>query len=80
MKTLYTLHIKGMTCHACEALITMDLEDAGLPKPISINHLNGILSIEAADTDLDKIKDAVQASKKYTVIDAQEQPINAPTL
>ncbi len=60
--------ISGMTCHACEKLITMDLVEAGYT-PKSINHQSGELTIELEPTDVDRVKQAVQASKTYIITD-----------
>lgn len=69
MKQLYTFTIHGMTCHACEKLITMDLAEAGFT-PQSIDHQSGQLIIEIDPADVDAVKQAVQASKTYTIADA----------
>ena len=69
MKHLYTFAIAGMTCHACEKLITMDLAEAGFT-PQSIDHQSGQLIIEIDPADVDAVKQAVQASKTYTIADA----------
>lgn len=69
MKQLYTFTITGMTCHACEKLITMDLAEAGFT-PQSINHQSGQLVIELDPADVEAVKQAVQASKTYIVADA----------
>lgn len=69
MKQLYTFTISGMTCHACEQLITMDLEDAGFT-PTSIDHQSGQLTIEIEPTNIDAVKQAVQAGKTYIMADA----------
>ena len=68
MKQLYTFMINGMTCHACEKLITMDLTEAGFT-PKSINHQSGELTIELEPTEVDRVKQAVQASKTYIITD-----------
>lgn len=69
MKQLYTLTVSGMTCHACEKLITMDLTEAGYT-PQSINHVSGELTIEVEPNELERVKQAVQQSKTYVVTDA----------
>ena len=69
MKQLYTLTVSGMTCHACEKLITMDLADAGYT-PQSVNHAAGELTIEVEPNELERVKQAVQQSKTYAVTDA----------
>ncbi len=74
MKT-YTLKVNGMTCHACENLITMDLEDAGLPMPKEIHADSGTLVIEARDDQFDHIKQVIAASNKYTVESITETTI-----
>lgn len=66
MKQSYTFIIKGMTCHSCEKLITMDLEEAGFT-PKSIDHTSGELNIEIEPTDVERVTQAVQASGTYTV-------------
>lgn len=64
----YTFTISGMTCHACESLITMDLEDAGLPAPASIDAETGKMTIALADeTAAEAVKKAVSAGDKYVV-------------
>ncbi|MBI4407033.1 MAG: hypothetical protein HY565_00855, partial [Candidatus Kerfeldbacteria bacterium] len=69
MKKLYTFTISGMTCHACEKLITMDLTEAGYA-PKSINHQPGELTIEIEPTEVERVKQAIQNSKTYVVTDA----------
>lgn len=69
MKQLYTFSISGMTCHACEKLITMDLTEAGFT-PRSIDHATGKLTVEIDFADVDRVRQAVQASKTYVVADA----------
>lgn len=71
MKT-YTMTIDGMTCHACESLITMDLEDAGLPAPQSIDNATGKMVIELEDDQVEAVKEAVAAGDKYTVTGVTE--------
>lgn len=66
MKT-YTFTIGGMTCHACESLITMDLEDAELPAPKEIHADTGKMTIELEDSQVEAVKKAITASEKYTV-------------
>lgn len=61
--------INGMTCHACEKLITMDLAEAGYATK-SINHQSGELTIEIEPVDVDRVKQAIQQSKTYIVTDA----------
>ena len=63
----YTFTIGGMTCHACESLISMDLEDAGLPKPTEIHADTGKMVIELEDDQVEAVKKAITASDKYTV-------------
>ena len=68
MKTA-TYHIKGMTCHACETVLTMDLEDAGL-KPTRVDHATGTLVIDLeGDEAIQRVKQIIEQSneKKYTV-------------
>lgn len=67
MKQSYTFTISGMTCHACEQLITMDLEDAGLPKPESIDHAAGTMRITLIEEQVNRVKDVISATNKYTV-------------
>lgn len=69
MKKLYTFTISGMTCHACEKLITMDLAEAGFA-PQSISHKTGQLAIEIEPSETERIKQIVQQSKTYVVSDA----------
>jgi cation transport ATPase len=69
MKQFYTFMITGMTCHACEKLITMDLKAAGYA-PKSINHQTGQLVIEIEPAEVDRVKQAIQQSKTYVVTDA----------
>lgn len=66
MKHTYTFKISGMTCHACEKLITMDLNEAGFT-PLSIVHHPGELKIELEDTAVEQVKAVIEASKTYTV-------------
>ena len=68
MKYIYTFKISGMTCHACEKLITMDLADAGFT-PLSIVHNPGELKIELEDTAVEQVKKVIEASQTYTVTD-----------
>ncbi len=70
MKQSYTFAIKGMTCHACEKLITMDLDDAGFT-PTSIDHATGELKIEIDPTDVERVTQTLQASGTYTVSDVK---------
>ncbi len=68
MKTA-TYHITGMTCHACETVLTMDLEDAGL-KPTHVDHTTGALVIDLADDEaVQRVKQIIEQSneRKYTV-------------
>lgn len=73
MKQLYTFTITGMTCHACEKLITMDLDEAGFT-PKTINHQTGELVIEIEPTEVGKIKQVIQSGNTYTVTEVK--PIN----
>lgn len=59
--------ISGMTCHACESLITMDLEDAGLPAPESISAKDGAMTIQLEDNQVEATRQIVQSSGKYSV-------------
>lgn len=63
----YTVQIDGMTCHACETLISMDLEDAGLPAPESISAETGEMKIVLSEEQESQLKQAIEASEKYTV-------------
>lgn len=63
----YTITIAGMTCHACESLITMDLEDAGLPAPEFISADTGKMTITMEESQQEAVKTAIEASDKYTV-------------
>lgn len=63
----YTVKIAGMTCHACESLIMMDLEDAGLPAPESISADTGKMKIAIEEEQQELVKQAIEASEKYTV-------------
>lgn len=69
MKQLYTFSISGMTCHACEKLITMDLAEVGFT-PQAIDHKTGQLTIALDPAEVERVKQAVQASKTYIVADA----------
>lgn len=71
----YTFTINGMTCHACESLITMDLEEAGLPAPDSIDAETGEMVIAIEGAQIDAVKQAVAASKKYAVTSVTEKPV-----
>ena len=66
MKKNYTFHINGMTCHACEALITMDLEDAGFT-PSRVAADPGICEIEIEESDVDRVRAIIDATNKYKV-------------
>lgn len=66
MKHTYTFKISGMTCHACEKLITMDLKEAGFT-PNTITHDPGTLTISIDETEVGRVKAAIEASKTYTV-------------
>ena len=66
MKT-FLFTISGMTCHSCEALITLDLEDAGLPKPKEIHSHNGSMLIELNEYQVDDVKAVIEKSHKYNV-------------
>lgn len=71
--TNYTFHITGMTCHACETLITMDLEDAGF-RDMQVSHESGTLVIPLADdAAVARVREIVEASneKKYTITDVK---------
>ena len=74
MKT-YTFNISGMTCHACESLITMDLEDAGLPVPQKIHADSGIMTIEIEEDQVEAVKQAIASSDKYRVESVTEQSV-----
>lgn len=67
----YTFTISGMTCHACESLITMDLEDAGLPAPKSIDAQEGKMVIDIEESQVDAVKKAITASNKYGVVSVE---------
>lgn len=71
----YTFNIKGMTCHACESLITMDLEDAGLPTPKEIHADSGTMVIDIEENQIDAVKQAITASEKYTVDSVTESAV-----
>ncbi|MDP3970945.1 MAG: heavy-metal-associated domain-containing protein [bacterium] len=66
MKT-YNFTISGMTCHSCESLITMDLEEAGLPAPESISNESGIMKIQLEDDQVELVKKAIADTNKYKV-------------
>lgn len=68
----YQFNITGMTCHACESLITMDLEDAGLPKPEEINAQTGEMTMQLEEDQIEQVKQVVTATHKYAV-DSVEQ-------
>lgn len=74
MKT-YTFTIEGMTCHACETLITMDLEDAGLPIPKEIHADSGKMVIDLEDNQLDAVQRTISESDKYTVQSVTETAV-----
>lgn len=68
MKTV-TYHINGMTCHACEALLSMDLEEAGL-QPTRVDHTAGTLTIDLETQEsIDRVKQIIMSADngKYTV-------------
>lgn len=69
MKQLYTFTMSGMTCHACEKLITMDLAEAGYA-PESIDHKSGQLTIVIEPAEVERVKQSIQQSKTYVVTDA----------
>lgn len=64
---LYTFTITGMTCHSCESLIKMDLEDAGLPAPESFNTEIGKMTIQLDESQVEEVKRAVESSDKYKI-------------
>lgn len=66
MNKTYQFNITGMTCHACESLITMDLTDAGFT-PKTLNHATGILTIELDENSVNRVKELIEASKTYKV-------------
>lgn len=66
MKKNYTFHISGMTCHSCEALITMDLEDAGFT-PSRVAHDPGICEMEIEESDVERVRSIIDATNKYKV-------------
>ncbi|EKD76019.1 MAG: hypothetical protein ACD_43C00250G0001 [uncultured bacterium] len=70
MSQLYTFTISGMTCHACEKLITMDLAEADFT-PKSISHQAGLLTIAIEPADIDRVKQAIQQSGTYIVTTVQ---------
>lgn len=69
MKQLHTFTINGMTCHACEKLIALDLTANGYT-PESINHQTGQLIIAIEPTEVDRIRQVIQQNKTYVVTDA----------
>lgn len=71
MKQTYQFTIDGMTCHACEALITMDIEDIG-EKPLSITHNPGMLTIELDETHVEQVRAAIEREGKYRVTAVQK--------
>jgi copper chaperone CopZ len=71
----YTFKIEGMTCHACESLITMDLEDAGLPTPKEIDADSGTMLIELEESQVEATKHAIAASDKYTVESVEQNEV-----
>ena len=71
----YTFKINGMTCHACESLITMDLEDAGLPAPKEIHADSGTMLIELEESQVEEVKKAIAAGEKYTVESVTENVV-----
>ncbi|MFA6475680.1 MAG: cation transporter [Patescibacteria group bacterium] len=79
MKHLYKFSITGMTCHACEKLITMDLAESGFT-PKSINHQSSELTIELDPTEVERVKQVIQQSKTYVVTNAYSvtdvKPVN----
>ncbi|EKD78546.1 MAG: hypothetical protein ACD_41C00329G0004 [uncultured bacterium] len=66
MNKAYQFNISGMTCHACETLITMDLTDAGFT-PTAIDHATGIMTISLADDAIAHVKEIIQGSGTYRV-------------
>lgn len=63
MRQTYQFTISGMTCHACEALITMDLEDADIPIK-AFERENGMLTIELEESQVDKAKQVIESLNK----------------
>lgn len=68
----YTFIIQGMTCHACESLITMDLEDAGLPAPSAISAAEGKMTITLQEDQVEKVKEVIHATNKYSVVSVDQ--------
>lgn len=63
---LYEFIIKGMTCHACESLITMDLEEKKF-MPKKIDHTTGSMIINIAEEKMNEVKNIIANTKKYSV-------------
>lgn len=72
MTQTYQYTISGMTCHACEALITMDLEDAGMPIK-TFDRENGVMTIALEESQVDKAKQVIESLNKgqYAVTGVQ---------
>jgi len=45
----------------------MDLEDAGLPAPKTIDAKTGVMTIDLAPEQVEAVKQAIAATNKYTV-------------
>lgn len=72
MTHTYQFHITGMTCHACESLITMDLEDAGMPVK-TFDREKGLLTIELSDEQVTTAQEIIQRinNGQYTVVETK---------
>lgn len=67
-----TLTIKGMHCAACEALITMELEEVGLADKIMSLRVatdnTGILELDnATDEEIQLAKSTIQKMDSYSI-------------
>lgn len=63
----YLFTLSGMTCHSCESLISLDLEEAGLPKPKSISAQTGEMIMDLEDAQVDQVKQVIANTNKYRV-------------
>lgn len=71
MQHQYQFTISGMTCHSCESLITMDLEEAGF-KPDKIDHMTGLMTIKLDEDQVEPVKTVIAATKHYQVTAVQQ--------
>jgi hypothetical protein len=68
------LTIRGMHCDACKALITMDVEDAGMSDRIkgfgevSNNQGELLLKEDVSDEELKKLAEIINSMDNYQVL------------